>query len=351
MALRFLYRAARRALDLVVLRFRAAGDKDVEILVLRHQLAVMRRQVDKPRFDDADRALLSALSSVLPRQRWPVFVVQPATLLAWHRRLAARRWTYRSARRGRPPTAAVLARLIVRLASENPEWGYRRIHGELVGLGHRVAPSTVWSVLRRHGIDPAPRRLGPSWSEFLSAQAKGILACDFLCVDTVLWRRLYVLIFIEHATRRVHLGGITTNPTGQWVTQRARELAECFSGLRVLIRDRDAKFTVGFDEVFAAETIEVVRTPVQAPNANAICERVIGTLRRECLDRMLIFGHRQLEVILVEYLAHYNGHRPHRALGQRPPELPATRPNPDAARPVIRHNVLGGLIHEYELAA
>ena len=193
----------------------------------------------------------------------------------------ARRWTYRSTRRGRPPTSAARVRLIVRLATENPEWGYRRIHGELVGLGHHVASSTVWSVLRRHGIDPAPRRSGPAWSEFLSAQAKGVLACDFLCVDTVLWRRLYVLIFIEHATRRVYLGGITTNPTGEWVTQRARELAERFSGLRLLIRDRDAKFTGSFDEVFAAEGIEVIRTPVQAPNANAICERVIGCPCRE----------------------------------------------------------------------
>jgi putative transposase len=278
-------------------------------------------------------------------------MVQPATLLAWHRRLVARRWTYPATRRGRPPTAAVLARLIVRLATENPEWGYRRIYGELVGLGRQIAPSTVWSVLRRHGIDPAPRRSGPSWSEFLSAQARGVLACDFFCVDTVLWRRLYVLIFIEHATRRLHLGGITTNPTGEWVTQRARELAERFSGLRFLIRDRDAKFTSSFDEVFLSEGIEVIRTPVRAPNANAICERVVGTLRRECLDRMLIFGHRQLESVLIEYLAHYNEHRPNRAVGQRPPAVPTTRPIPDVATPVIRRDVLGGLIHEYELAA
>ena len=351
MALRFLYRAARRALDLVVLRLRAAEDKDVEILVLRHQLAVLRRQVERPRFDEADRALLAALSGALPRRRWPVFVVQPATLLAWHRRMVARRWTYRSTRRGRPPTAACLAPLIVRLATENPEWGYRRIHGELVGLGHHVAPSTVWSVLRRHGIDPAPRRSGPSWSEFLSAQAKGVLACDFFCVDTVLWRRLYVLIFIEHATRQLHLGGITANPTGEWVTQRARELAERFSGLRFLIRDRDAKFSMSFDQVFAAEGIEVIRTPVQAPNANAICERVVGTLRRECLDRMLIFGHRQLEAVLTEYLAHYNGHRPHRALGQRPPDEQARKPTPPTETPIIRRDILGGLLHEYELAA
>ena len=167
----------------------------------------------------------------------------------------------------------------------------------------------------------------------------------------MLWRRLYVLIFIEHATRQLHLGGITANPTGEWVTQRARELAERFSGLRFLIRDRDAKFSMSFDQVFAAEGIEVIRTPVQAPNANAICERVVGTLRRECLDRMLIFGHRQLEAILTEYLAHYNGHSPHRALGQRPPDEQARKPTPPTETPVIRRDILGGLLHEYELAA
>jgi hypothetical protein len=160
-------------------------------------------------------------------------VVQPATILAWHRRLVARRWTYRRRSRGRPPTEAGVARLIVRLASENPTWTYRRVHGELVGLGYRVAPSTVWVILRRHGIDPAPRREGPTWSEFVAAQAKGVLACDFFCVDTAFLPRLYVLIFIEHGTRRVHLGGITTNPTGPWVTQRARELAQRFGGFPV----------------------------------------------------------------------------------------------------------------------
>ena len=169
--------------------------------------------------------------------------------------------------------------------------------------GYRVAPSTVWLVLRRHGIQPAPRRSGPSWSQFLAAQAKGILACDFFCVDTVFLQRLYVLIFIEHATRRVHLGGITAHPTGPWVTQRARELAERFSGLRSLVRDRDAKFTTSFDGVSASEGIEVIRTPVRAPGANAICERVVGTLRRECLDRMLICGRRHLNKVLTQYVA------------------------------------------------
>lgn len=190
MGLRFLYRAVRRGLELVVLRFRAAEAKDVELVVLRHQLAVLRRQAGPPRFDDADRALLAALAAVLPRPRWAAFQVQPATLLRWHRALITRRWTYPRRRPGRPPTAAAIRKLVVRLATENPLWGYRRIHGELVGLGMTIAPSTVWSILRDAGIPPAPRRSGPSWSEFLAAQAKGVLACDFFTVDTVLLRRL-----------------------------------------------------------------------------------------------------------------------------------------------------------------
>ena len=176
MTFRFLYRAVRRAFDLAVLHFRAADDKDVEILVLRHQLAVLRRQARQPRFDDADRALLAVLARVLPRPRWRAFLVQPETLLRWQRQAVARRWTYPRRGRGRPPTAAAIARLVVRLARENPQWGYRRIQGELVGLGLAVAPSTVWSILQRHSVDPAPRRSGPAWSEFLSAQAQGIVA-------------------------------------------------------------------------------------------------------------------------------------------------------------------------------
>jgi transposase InsO family protein len=351
MGLRFLYRAVRRGLELVVLRFRAVEAKDVEIVVLRHQVAVLRRQVGRPRFDNADRALLTVLAGVLPKARWAAFTVQPATLLRWHRALVAGHWTYPRRRPGRPPTAASGRTLIVRLGTENPTWGYRRIQGELVGLGVTVAPSTVWSIMRGAGLDPAPRRSGPTWAEFLSAQAKGVLACDFLTVDTVLLRRLYVLIFIEHGTRRVHLAGITANPTGAWVTQRARELSERFSGFRFLIRDRDAKFTATFDAVFAVEGIEVIRTPVAAPSANAICERVVGTLRRECLDRVLIFGDRHLDGVLVEYLDHYNGHRPHRSLQQCPPDGREQRSSPAVDAPVFRRDRLGGLIHEYERAA
>jgi transposase len=351
MGFRFLYRFARRALEFAVLRLHTPDEKDVEILVLRHQLAVLRRQVARPAFDDGDRALLAMLASVLPRRRWNAFVVQPSTILGWHRRLVARSWTCPHKRPGRPPTAPAIGRLVLRLAEENPTWGYRRIHGEMAGLGYQVAPSTVWEILKRAGIDPSPRRSGPTWSQFLAAQAKGMLACDFLTVDTVLLRRLYVLIFIEHATRRVHLGGITANPTKAWVTQRARELSQRLAGFSFLIHDRDAIFTRSFDDVWAAEGLHVIRTPVRAPRANSICERVVGTIRRECLDRMLILSIGHLDQVLGEYIAHYNRHRPHWSLDQPPPDGTAVSSPHSTDSGLIRQDVLGGLIHEYQWAA
>jgi putative transposase len=207
---------------------------------------------------------------------------------------------------------------VLRIARENPRWGYRRIQGELVVLGHTVAASTVWKILKGAGLDPTPRRAGPTWRQFLSAQAHAILAIDFTHVDTVFLRRLYVLIAIEHDHRRVHIAGITAHPTGAWVTQQARnllmDLGERAERFRFLIRDRDSKFTTAFDTVFTGADIRIIRTPIQAPRANAIAERFIGTLRRECLDHLLITGPRHLDVVLQEYLAHYNAHRPHRSL-------------------------------------
>jgi transposase InsO family protein len=244
------------------------------------------------------------------------------------------------------------------LARENPTWGYRRVHGELAAMGVKLAPSSVWAVLRRHGIEPAPRRSGPTWAEFLRAQATTMLACDFFTVDTVLFRRLYVLFFIEVETRRVVLSGVTANPETEWVTQQARNLtwhlAERSRVVKFLIRDRDTNFTLSFDEVLRAEGIRVIKTPVRSPRANAFAERFVGAARRECLDRLLIFNRGHLEQALAEYVEHYNEHRPHRALDQRAPETSGPAPNPFREPDPLqlrRSEILGGLIHEYRLVA
>jgi transposase InsO family protein len=248
----------------------------------------------------------------------------------------------------------VVRELVLRFATENPGGGYRRIHGELTGLGHRVAPSTVWRILKRAGLDPAPRRCGPTWREFLNAQAAAIVACDFFTIDTVFLRRLYVLFFLELGTRRVHLAGITAHPTASWVTQQARnllmDLGDRVKQLRFLIRDRDAKFVTGFDTVFTSEQVTIIRTPIRAPRANAFAERWIGTVRRECTDRILILGRRHLTAVLNAYITHYNTHRPHRALGQRPPDGLENTPGPPPEQ-VRRIRLAGGLINEYQQVA
>ncbi len=347
----------RRVLALLVLRFRSSHSKDLEIVVLRHELAVLRRQVARPELSDADRVFLAAASRLLPRRRWSIFFITPETLLRWHRRLVMLRWTYPRRGPGRPPLDPDVIALILRLARENPRWGYLRMQGELRGLGIRISATTIRRVLARAGLDPAGRRFGLSWRAFLRTQAASILATDFLIVDTVFFRRLYVLSFIELDTRRVHLAGVTSHPTAAWVTQQARNLAitlgDALSARTFLIHDRDAIFAGSFDLVFRSEGLRVIRTPVRAPRANAICERWIGSLRRECLDWILIFGRRQLNGVLGEYVTHYNAHRPHRALDLLPPEanpipLPTARASP---RQVRRRDRLGGLLREYEPAA
>jgi putative transposase len=239
---------------------------------------------------------------------------------------------------------------VLRMARENPRWGYRRIQGELAGLGHSVAASTVWTILKNAGLDPAPRRAGPTWRQFLSAQAHTILAVDFANVDTIFLRRFYILVMIEHASRHVRIAGITAHPTGAWVTQQARnllmDLGDHATRIRFLIRDRDSKFSAAFDAVFTGADIRIIRTPVRAPRANAIAERFIGTLRRECLDHLLITGPRHLAGVLREYLAHYNTHRPHRSLDQHPPAGHTPPPSEATVRP-LRRDRLGGLIREY----
>ena len=230
---------------------RPQDEVDIELLVLRHQVKVLRRQVKRPRLRRLDRVLLAAASRTMQRDLWFSFVVKPETLLRWHRELLRRKWTYkRRGRPGRPPIDYEIRHLIVRLGRENPRWGYQRIRGELLKLGLRVSATTVRTILLRHGLDPAPRRSGPTWSEFLRSQAAGILACDFFTIETITLRTIYVLFFIELSTRKVHVAGVTAHPDSAWVTQQARNLAidDRLSGVRFLLRDRDAKFSGGFDE-------------------------------------------------------------------------------------------------------
>lgn len=354
MSVSLVYVLLRQILQMLTQLARDDGAKDVELLVLRHQVAVLRRQVHRPELRPEDRFVLAALSRLLPRERWAAFFVTPATLLRWHRELLARYWTYPH-RPGRPPTDPQLRGLILRLARENPTWGHRRIQGELARLGHQIAASTVWKILHTAGVDPAPRRSGPTWTEFLTAQAHSIISCDFFTVDTVFLKRLYVLFFLELATRRVHVVGVTAHPTGAWVTQQARnlllDLDHRAEGLRFLLRDRDAKFTPSFDAVFTAAGMQIIRTPPQAPRANAHAERWVGSARRECTDRLLILGERHLRTVLAEYTTHYDDHRPHRSLGQQPPNLPPPTTAPTAATKIQRRPILGGLINEYQQAA
>jgi putative transposase len=360
MLLKIAYMLTRRVLGLAVLVSRGNQPKDAELLVLRHENAVLRRYTGRIRYESADRVWFTSLARLIRRRRWTeVFPVMPATLLAWHRKLAAKKYDTSIRRRpGRPPTVPGIARLVVRLAKENPLWGHRRIHGELTKLGITVAPSTVWQILRAAGIDPAPRRSGPTWRQFLTAQAAGILAVDFLHVDTVLLKRLYVLVFIEHDNRRMHLGGVTANLTSGWTVQQARNLALTLDGrfadIRFLIRDRGSNFTRSFDAVFEATGARILRTAVQAPRMNATCERLVGTLRREILDRVLILGQTHLCAVLTEYQEHYNTARPHQGIEQRVPDEHDER-RIDAAdldnERIHRRSVLNGLINEYTHAA
>jgi len=297
----------------------------------------------------------------MPRGLWSSFVVRPETLLRWHRELVRRKWTYkRRARPGRPPIDPEISALIVRLGRENPRWGYQRIRGELLKLGIRVSATTVRTTLLRHGLDPAPRRIGPTWSEFLRSQAAGILATDFFTVETIRLKTIFVLFFIELQTRRVHVVGVTAHPDSAWVTQQARNLAidERLGDIRFLVRDRDAKFSGPFDEVFETEGVRVIRTPIRAPRANAFAERFVRTVRRECLDHVLIYGPRHLERVLQAYVAHYAEERPHRGLslavpaGNRTPQVPGDHPNAARTKGRARRSdsrvSLGGVIRIVE---
>jgi putative transposase len=339
----------------LVLLGRSSASKDAELLVLRHEVAVLRRTNPRPRLDWADRAVLAALIRLLPARLRVRRLVTPGTVLRWHRRLVARKWTYPH-RTGRPPVSAEITALIERLATENNGWGYKRIQGELLKLGYRISASTIRRVLKTLKIPPAPQRhTDTTWRRFLHTQAVTMLATDFFHVDcAVTLQRLYCLFVMEVSTRYVRILGVTANPDGPWTTQQIRNLlmdmGNRAADFRFLIRDRAGQFTAAFDAVLAAAGIEVVMIPPRSPRANAYAERFVLTARTELTDRMLIFGQRHLRTILNQYTAHYNGRRPHQSRQLRPPR-PDHPPADLATKRIQRQPVLGGLINEYERAA
>ena len=362
MGLKLIFLIVSRAVPVLGLSRREPWWKDAEILMLRHQLAVAQRERPRAhsRLTWPDRAWLALLAGTLPAGRLAAMrlIVTPGTIMRWHRGIVRRRWARVShrGRSGRPPVHRNVRSVVLRLAGENESWGYRRIHGELAGLGITVAPSTVWQILKSAGIDPAPRRDGPGWAEFLRSQAQGIVALDFFTADLLNGAKVYVLAIIEHGSRRARILGGTEHPVQAWVVQQARnllmDLEDTGTRVKFVLHDRDASFTAAFDAVFQAAGGRIVRSAVQAPRMNSVMERWIGSCRRELLDRTLIWNKRHLMIVLREYEDFYNTQRPHRTLKQAAP----LRPLPDGVADldhfrIRRRDRAGGVIHEYRLVA
>jgi putative transposase len=360
--LKLIFLIVTRAVSLLGLSRREEWWKAAEILMLRDQLAVAQRERPRThsRLTWPDRAWLALLAGTVPAGRLAAMrlIVTPGTIVRWHRDIVRRRCARLSGRgrSGRPAAHRRVRSAVLRLARENEAWGYRRIHGELAGLGITVAASTVWRILKDAGISPAPRRDGPGWAEFLRSQAQGILALDFFTAGLLNGTKVYVLAAIEHGTRRIRILGATENPVQSWVVQQARnllmDLDDAGMSVKFVLHDRDASFTAAFDAVFRAVGARVVRSAVQAPRMNAIMERWIGSCRRELLDRTLIWNQRHLMTVLREYEDFYNTHRPHRTLSQAAP----LRPLPDGVTDLDsfrlrRRDRAGGVIHEYRLVA
>ncbi|MER6000776.1 integrase core domain-containing protein [Nonomuraea angiospora] len=366
MLLRLAYLAVTNAFAALRLLPMGDRDKDVEILALRHQITVLERQLGadtRVRFAPEDRAFLAALLTSLPREvlRRLRFLVRPDTVLRWHRDLMKRRYarTCRPKQRGRPPTVRSIRALVLRLVRENPGWGYRRVHGELTTLGIKVAPSTVWEILKQAGLDPAPERTSTTWPDFLRSQADALLACDFIEAVTLNGQRQYVLAVIEHATRRIRVLGSTAHPSANWVLQAIKNLVmdldDAGCQARFLLRDRDGKFPPLMDEILAEAGIHTVLTGIQMPRMNSIMERWVQSCRRELLDRCLLWNERHLRHALREYEHFYNQHRAHQALAQAAPLRVVPDPITDPAKiidlNIRRRDRLGGVLHEYSHAA
>ena len=352
MAGTLLYSLLRAVLEAVAVARTDRRTLEAEVLVLRRQVQVLQRQIKRVHWRPADRMLIAGLRDQLPRSAWAALLVRPETVLGWHRALVRRKWAaYRGRPRlGRPPISAECRQLIIRLAKENPSWGYFRIRGELFKLGHKVAATTIRSVLLRAKISPSPRRAELSWKQFLAAHAQTLVAADFFSVDTIFFKRLHLLIYMHLATRRILLASCTSNPSEAWMSQQARNviwtLEEEGIDLSAVIHDRDKKFAPAADMILRSAGARVIFTPLLAPKANAHAERWIGTCRRECIDWMLVVNLRHLEVVVREYCIHYNQERPHRSCQLRPP---AARGDPIRAGhgEVQRRARLGGLLSEY----
>lgn len=346
-----IYSLLTALLDVITTRQGDRAKLEAEVLALRRQVQVLERQVKRVQWRPGDRMFLAALRDRLPQSVWAGLLVRPETVLGWHRALVGRKWAaYRKRpRRGRPQIAAECRSLIVRMARENPRWGYPRIRGELIKLGHTVAATTIRSILLRTGIPPSGRRIGLSWKQFLAAHAETLVAADFFTVDTVFFKRLYVLIYVHLATRRILWARCTTSPGEAWVAQQMRNLSWRLEeeGIRLgfVIHDRDKKFARRADQVLKSQGARVIVTPLMAPRANAHCERLIGSSRRECLDWILLLNERHLQAILYAWVAHYNTERPHRSRDLRPP---STRGDPvPSSGEVQRRTRLGGVLSEY----
>ena len=360
MCLRLVFLLITRTATWLRLSRREETWRIAEILILRHQLAVLqRRQPCRPGLNWADRALLAILLGVIPKARRHGLrlLVTPDTMPRWHRDIVRRRWAARSMRgkTGRPATRRNIRALVLRLARENPEWGYRRIHGELAGLGVKLAASTVWKILKKAGIDPAPRQSALTWPRFLRSQAEAILACDFFTADLLDGTQAHVLAVIEHATRRIRILAVTLHPTGEWTAQQARnlimDLGEQAHRAKFMIRDRGSNYTAVFDAVLAGAGIRTVLCNVRTPRMNAIAERWIGGCRRELLDRTLIWNQAHLRQILHQYETHHNQHRLHRSLHSAAPLKPLPQPILLGQYRVRRQTRVGGTINEYRLVA